>query len=170
MPVYLTNDPTPDGPRLYTNSIYGVRFTINPANRQETSASLVGNQDLLMGKSFPREDYFISLVLHSSKNMEEWEFMKSTLITFEGMIRQKFKADGISYEQAPQIELFFPKAGTESSQGYKERAATIRCLLRDHYENKGGLDYCLWNGARPTRWAVDCVNWGIVNKDNFRLD
>ena len=96
--------------------------------------------------------------------------MKSTLITFEGMIRQKFKADKISYQQAPQIELYFPNASTGPIMEYQEKANIIRNLLKDHYENKGGLNYCLWNEARPTEWAIDCVYWGIVNKDDFRLD
>lgn len=96
--------------------------------------------------------------------------MKSTLITFEGMIRKKFKADEISYQEAPQIELYFPKRDTESYQGDGKNTTTIQCLLKDHYENGGGLKYYLWDGALPTPWAVDCVTWGIVNKDDFRLD
>lgn len=169
MPVYQNNELIPYG-LSYPNSIHGVKFIINPANRQETSASLVDSQDSLMEKSFPCKEYFISLILHPFTNKQEWEFMKSTLITFEGMIRQKFKADKISYQQAPQIELYFPNASTGPIMEYQEKANIIRNLLKDHYENKGGLNYCLWNEARPTEWAVDCVYWGIVNKDDFRLD
>lgn len=94
--------------------------------------------------------------------------MKSTLITFEGMIRQKFKADGISQQQALRIELYFLDAGTEPNLKYRQTAKLIRKLLKDHYKDKGDLNYCLWNEARPTLWASDCVYWCIVNKDDFQ--
>lgn len=122
-----------------------------------------------MEKSFPRKNYFISLVLHPSTNKHEWEFVKSTLITFEGMVSRKFKADGISYQEAPQIELHFPSAVKEDVAKYQDRIRIIRSLLKEYHENKGGLNYCLCNQAQPNLWAIDLVVWGIINKDDFRL-
>lgn len=149
--------------------IHNVRFILNPSNRQHTSASLVSGQDLLMEKSFPRKNYFITLAIHPSKNKSEWEFVKSTLITFEGMIKKKFTADRISYQEAPQIELHFPSTATEDPLKYQDRIKILRSLLNEYHENKGGLNYCLWNETLPNIWAIDCVVWGIIYKDDFRM-
>lgn len=169
------NEHTTQGVSSSTNSIPNVKFIINPIDRQETSASLVDSQDLLMSKSFPRnKDYSISLVLHPptrtfNRQYQEWNFIKNGLITFEGMIKKKFKADGISYQEAPQIVLYFPNAVPETNLRYLERARMIRRLLKDHYENRGGLNYCLSDEAQPSEWAPECVFWGIVHKDDDLL-
>lgn len=161
-----------------TSSIPNVKFIINPKDRQETSASLVDSQDLLMSESFPRnkDGYSISLVLHAPtvNDQQEWKFIKSTLITFEGMIKQKFKADGISsyQEEAPPIVLYFLNAAVPKETDISKslhRARMIRKLLKNYYEKMGGLNYCLSDEAQPSLWLVDCVFFGIINKDNNLL-
>lgn len=168
------NEPTTQGlSSPSTSSIPNVKFIINPIDRQETSASLVDSQDLLMSESFPRnKDYSISLVLHPpivNRHEQEWNFIKNGLITFEGMIKKKFKADGISYQEGPPIVLYFPNAVPETNLRYLERARVIRRLLKDHFEDRGGLNYCLSDEAQPSEGAPECVFWGIVHKDEALL-
>lgn len=150
--------------------IHNVRFIINPSDRKHTSASLVSGQDLLMEKSFPRKNYFIMLAIHTPKNESEWEFVKNTMITFEGMIKKKFRADKVSKQEAPQIELHFPSNATEDPLKYHDRIKILESLLREYHEGKGGLSYCLWNETLPNIWAIDFVVWGIIYKDNFRME
>lgn len=180
MSVDQNNETTTQGLSSPTTSLIpNVKFIINPRDRQETSASLVDSQDLLMSESFPRnkDDYSISLVLHAPtvNDQQEWNFIKNTLITFEGMIKQKLKADVISssyQEEAPLIVLYFPNAvSPEETDILKSlhRARIIRKLLKDYHEKMGGLNYYLSDEAQPSLWAADCVFFGIINKDNNLL-
>lgn len=155
---------------LSPNEPYSVRFIINPDNRQMTSASLVTGQDILMETSFPRKNYFIVVAVYPAKNRAEWEFVKSTLITFEGMIRKKFEADKVSRQEAPQIELHFPGIATEDPLKYGDRMRILHRLFGVYHEQKGGLSYTLYHKTAPSLWAIDCVVWGIINKDDFRID
>lgn len=163
MSVYSNNHP-------HVEYRDGVTFKIIPNNRKMTSHSLIEGQDKLMGNDFPKEGYFIILELYTAMSAYEFQFAKSTLITFEGMIKTKLKKDGKFYHEAPAIYLIFESSKTEPSEVYERRLTEIRHLLIDYLNLKGGLRYWIDNTACPTIWATEFVKQGIVNKGNYRLD
>lgn len=167
MSVYSDDPPTSDISDYYEN-VYGLIFMINPAERRQTGISLSDSQDQLMHTFFPKDDnYLIHLELHPPEDKEQWEFIKTTLITFENMIQRKLRTDGRSYQEAPAIELVFVVASRDPVEVYTSRLTDIKYMLLDHHERGGGLKYWISDKARPTEWAMQCVKWGIVNKDDY---
>lgn len=166
MSIYSDNDPILDASPHY-QIIAGLNFTITPADRQATSANLVENEKMLMDEGFPSDDYTIYLELHRPKTESERDFLENTVITFEGMMKRKFDADGKSYQQAPKVSLVFVGASTEPEEVYKSRLTEIRHLLVDYQEQGKGLRYWIGGKERPDQWAKDFVDRGIVNKSEI---
>ncbi|MCJ1346439.1 hypothetical protein MMC31_004656 [Peltigera leucophlebia] len=163
MSVYSNNPP-------HVEYRDGVTFKIIPNKRNMTSRSLIEGQDKLMGNNFPKEGYFIILELYTAMSAKEYQFAKSTLITFEGMIKKKLEMDRKLYHEAPSIYLRFDEVSTEHEAVYKRRLTEIRSLLGNYLYLENGLKYWINDTARPTKWAKEIVEFGIVNKDDYRLD